>query len=111
MTMSTLQATSTLTRLRDRHGLSEVRLSVRLTPRADRDSIDGVGDGVLRARVSAPPVDGAANAALVRLIASELKVPKGAVWIVSGESSRSKIVAVDGVSRESIVARWPGLRV
>ena len=52
--------------------MSEVRIPIRLTPRADRDAIDGVGDGVLRARVSAPPVDGAANTALIRLIASEL---------------------------------------
>ena len=91
--------------------MSDVRIPIRLTPRADRDAIDGVGDGVLRARVSAPPVDGAANTALIRLIASELKVPKGSVRIVSGESSRSKVIAVDGVGPESIVARWPGLRV
>ena len=91
--------------------MSEVRIPIRLTPRADRDAIDGVGDGVLRARVSAPPVDGAANTALIRLIASELKVPKGSVRIVSGESSRSKVISVDGVGPESIVARWPGLRV
>jgi uncharacterized protein (TIGR00251 family) len=91
--------------------VSDVRIPIRLTPRADRDAIDGVGDGVLRARVSAPPVDGAANSALIRLIASELKVPKGSVRIVSGESSRSKVIAVDGVGPESIVARWPGLRV
>lgn len=88
-----------------------MRFSVRLTPRADRDAIEGVGDGVLRARVSAPPVDGAANAALVRLVASELKIPKGTVRIVGGESSRSKVIAIDDVSREAIVARWPGLRV
>jgi len=91
--------------------MSETRFSVRLTPRADRDAIEGVEDGVLRARVSSPPVDGAANAALVRLVASELDVPKGSVRIVSGASSRSKVVAVDGVGREAIVARWPGLRV
>ena len=91
--------------------MSEIRFSVRLTPRADRDAIDGVGDGALRVRVSAPPVDGAANVALVRLIASELKVPKSSVWIVSGESSRSKVIAVDDVGRAAIVARWPGLRV
>ena len=91
--------------------VSEIRFSVRLTPRADRDAIDGVRDGVLWVRVSAPPVDGAANVALQRLLASELKVPKGSVRIVSGQSSRSKVVALDGIGREAIVARWPGLRV
>ena len=91
--------------------MSEIRFSVRLTPRADRDAIDVVGDGVLRARVSAPPVDGAANAALIRLIAAQFDVANGSVRIVSGASSRSKVVSVDGVGREAIVARWPGLRV
>jgi len=91
--------------------VSEIRIPVRLTPRADRDAIDGVVDGILRCRVSAPPVDGAANTALVRLLASVLGVPKSAVRIVSGESSRSKVLAIDDASREAIVARWPGLRV
>ena len=77
-------------------------------PRRDRR---GGGRRPAGSGSSAPPVDGAANAALVRLLASELDVPKGSVRIVSGESSRSKVIAVDDVDRASIVARWPGLRV
>ena len=73
--------------------MTEVRIPVRLTPRAGRDAIDGVGDGVLRARVAVPPVDGAANAALIRLVAATLNVSNGSVRIVGGESSRSKVVA------------------
>ena len=91
--------------------MSEVRFRCRLTPRATLDAVDGVMDGVLRCRVSAPPVDGAANAALLRLLASDLDVPRRSIRLVGGESSRQKIVAVDDVSRESIVARWPSLRV
>ena len=91
--------------------MSEVRIPVRLTPRADRDAVTGVVDGSLHCRVTAPPVDGAANAALVRLIASVLGVPKGSVRIVQGESSRTKVVAVEAIGEEAIVARWPGLRV
>jgi len=68
-------------------------------------------DGILRVRVTAPPVDGAANDALLRLLASELRVPRRDVRLVSGETARQKIVAVDDVSNEAIVARWPGLRV
>ena len=90
---------------------SDVRFAVRLTPRAALDRIDGVTDGVLRARVGAPAVAGAANNALVRLIASELGVARTSVRIVAGASSRQKLVVVDGGDAEAIVARWPGLRV
>ena len=73
--------------------------------------MDGVVDGVLRVRVTAPPVDGAANDGLLRLLASELGVPRRALRLVSGETARHKVVAVDDVPSEAIVARWPGLRV
>jgi uncharacterized protein YggU (UPF0235/DUF167 family) len=90
----------------------ELRFMVRLTPRGGSDRIDGVGeDGMLRARVSEPPVDGAANDSLVRLLAGELDLPPSAVRIAVGTSSRSKIVAVSGLGRPAILARWPGLRL
>ena len=90
---------------------SDVRFAVRLTPRAALDRIDGVSDGVLRARVGAPAVEGAANNALVRLIAEELGVARSSVRIVAGASSRQKLVVVDGADPSAIVARWPGLKV
>ena len=92
-------------------GPTDVRFAVRLTPRAALDQIDGVSDGVLRARVGAPAVEGAANNALLRLIAEELGVAKTSVRIVAGASSRQKLVVVDGGDPEAIVARWPGLRI
>lgn len=73
--------------------------------------MDGVRDGVLHVRVSAPPVDGDANGALIRLIARELDVPSGAVRIVAGDHGRTKLIAVDGSTPEGLVARWPGLAV
>lgn len=82
-----------------------MRLRVRLTPRGGRDAIDGWSgaeprDGdegrVLKARVAAPPVDGAANAALVRLVASALGVPKSAVTVVAGQTARIKTLEIDG---------------
>jgi uncharacterized protein len=71
--------------------------------------VDGVVDGALKVRVAAPPVDGAANKALLRLLADELGVPKGAVTLASGESSRTKVVDVAGIGPEALAARWPGL--
>ena len=67
-------------------------------------------DGVLRARVAAPAVDGAANEALLRLLADELGVPRRDVRLVAGTTARTKVVAVDGVAPASLLARWPGLR-
>jgi uncharacterized protein (TIGR00251 family) len=90
---------------------TDVRFAVRLTPRASSNAIDGVVDGALRIRVTAPAVGGAANAALVDRLADSLGVARRDVRIVAGATSRQKLVVVDGVDREAIVARWPNLRV
>ena len=90
---------------------SDVRFAVRLTPRASAERVDGVVDGVLRARVTAPAVDGAANTALLRLIADALHVARRDVRIVAGATSRQKLVVVVGVDQEVVVATWPGLKV
>lgn len=90
---------------------TDVRFAVRLTPRAAVDRVDGVTDGVLRARVGAPAVEGQANNALIRLIAEELGVARSDVRIVAGATSRQKLIVIDGAEPEAIVARWPGLKV
>jgi uncharacterized protein YggU (UPF0235/DUF167 family) len=82
-----------------------------LTPRAGSDHVDGVVDGVLRAHVAAPAVAGAANQSLLRLIADELGIARRSVRLVAGASGRQKLVVVDGIEADAIVARWPGLRV
>ena len=87
-----------------------VRFSVRLTPRGGADRVDGVVDGVLRARVAAPAVDGAANQSLLRMLADVLDVPRRDVRLVAGTTARTKLIAVDGVGRERLLERWPGLR-
>ena len=86
-----------------------VRIAVRLTPRAGSDRIDGPTGGVLQARVHAPPVAGAANEALRRLVAGELGVPVSKVALVSGERTRRKVLEIEGVSRSQVEERWPGL--
>jgi uncharacterized protein (TIGR00251 family) len=78
-----------------------VRVRVRLTPRGGRDAIDGWakdadGRRLLKARVSAPPEDGRANAALIALLAKTLGVGRRAVRISAGETSRGKAVEIDG---------------
>ncbi|MBA2701266.1 MAG: DUF167 domain-containing protein [Chloroflexi bacterium] len=90
---------------------TDTRFAVRLTPRAAGEGVDGVVDGVLRVRVGAPAVGGAANLALIRLLAEELGVARSDVRIVAGATSRQKLIVVDGVSPELVVAHWPGLRV
>jgi len=84
------------------------RFRVRVTPRAGRDALEGVHEGVLRVRVAAPPVAGAANEALVRLLAQTLGVPRGAVRIVSGAAGRDKTVEVDDLDEAEV---WRRLRL
>lgn len=92
--------------------MPEVRFRVRLTPRAGGDRVGGVGeDGSLLARVAGAPADGAANAALLGLLARELRLPRAAVRLVRGATSRSKWIAVDGPGPAELAARWPGLLV
>ena len=83
--------------------------SVRLTPRGGSNRVDGVVDGVLRVRVTAPAVDGAANAALLRLLGDELHWPRSRLRLVAGATGRTKVVAVDGLEAAAVIERWPGL--
>jgi len=70
---------------------------VRVVPRASRSEIAGEHDGALRVRVTAPPVDGAANDEVIRLLARALGVTRSAVEIVSGQTSKTKRIRVRGV--------------
>jgi len=89
-----------------------VRLLVRLTPRGSRDLIESVGpQGELRVRVRAAPVEGAANVALLRLLAGELGLPLSAVVLERGATARLKRVRLDGVSADGLRERWPGVEV
>jgi uncharacterized protein (TIGR00251 family) len=90
---------------------SNVRFAVRLTPRSAVERVEDVVDGVLKVRVTAPAVEGAANNALVRILADELGIARRDVRIVAGATSRQKLVVIDGMDPAAIVARWPGLRV
>ena len=89
-----------------------VRLAVRLTPRAGRDGLDGIGTDangrrVLRVRLAAPPVDGAANEALIAFLARLLDLRKKDVIIRSGHTARTKIVELAGMP-DMLLARLDG---
>jgi uncharacterized protein YggU (UPF0235/DUF167 family) len=87
-----------------------VRFAVRVVPRGGRDAIDGVTDaGELRCRVSAAPADGAANKALLRLVADACGVPPSAVVLEAGATSRTKRLRVEGVTAAVLRDRWPDL--
>lgn len=84
-----------------------MRLAVRLTPRGGRDAIDGWATGpdgrpYLKARVSAPPVEGEANAALTVLLAKTLGVSKSSVRIAAGQTGRLKSVEIEGLSEADV---------
>ena len=83
-------------------------LEVRVLPRAPRSTLGGVRDGALLVRLAAPPVDGAANDALVALLARALDVPRRAVSIVSGDRARRKRLHIDGLSPAAVQARLTG---
>lgn len=76
---------------------------MRLRPRGHRDELIGIVDGVLQARVTAPPVDGRANKALCKLIAKRAGVAPSRVAVVRGAKSRDKLVRVDGVGRAELL--------
>lgn len=79
-----------------------VEIDVRVIPRAGKSAIAGERDGRMLIRVAAPPVEGAANDAIIELLAKLLDCPRRAVRIVSGEKSRSKRLAVDGVTADEV---------
>ena len=86
-----------------------VELAVLVQPRASRSRVVGEHAGLLKIQLAAPPVDGAANDALVELLSEVLGVPRRAVRLVAGETSRRKRVRVDGVAPgEATVRLSPG---
>jgi uncharacterized protein (TIGR00251 family) len=75
-----------------------VTLALKVQPRASKNEIAGERGGELVVRVTAPPVDSAANEAVIRLIAEALGCPRSAVSLIRGETSRHKVLHVTGVS-------------
>jgi uncharacterized protein len=79
-----------------------VRITVRVQPRASSNTIVGVHGDALKVQLTAPPVDGAANEALVELLRDAFGIAGRAVTIVSGASARTKVVELEGVTEDRV---------
>ncbi len=84
------------------HRGGSVQFAVHVQPRASRSEVAGVHGDALKVRLLAPPVDGAANEALVDFLADLFAVARRAIRIVSGATSRSKVVEIDGITDEAV---------
>ena len=82
-----------------------VSLSVKVQPRASKNEIGEPAGDELKIKVTAPPVDSAANEAVLRLVAETLDCPRGAVQLVRGNTSRHKQLIVQGLSVETVMER------
>ncbi|MGZ3665110.1 MAG: DUF167 domain-containing protein [Ktedonobacterales bacterium] len=87
------------------HEHGELILAVRVTPRASRETLTLEDDGILCVRLTAPPLEGAANEALISLLADRLRLPKRAVTIVRGAALRDKHIAITGITADELRAR------
>jgi len=81
---------------------------VRLIPRASRNEVEGITGNALKVRVMAPPVEGAANKALIKLLAERLKVRKSQIEIVAGRTSQHKMISVVGLQPSEVEERLFG---
>ena len=82
-------------------------IEVRVIPRAGRSEVAGTRDGALLVRINAPPVDGAANAELIVLLADTLEVPRRNITITAGATSKRKRVKVVGITADRAASRLP----
>jgi len=85
------------------NGQKGAALAIRVTPRSSKNEITEImNDGTIRVRLTAPPVEGKANEALVAFLAEVLDIPKSRIEIVAGETGRDKLVSVLGMDAESV---------
>ncbi len=85
---------------RNKGAMSSATFSIRIQPRASQNEIIVMEGGGFKIRLTAPPVDGAANDALIRFLADTLSVTRSQIEIVSGHTSKNKIVRIEGIGKE-----------
>jgi len=84
---------------------SKAKISLRVYPNAAKSEVVDFANGVLQVRVAAPPVKGKANQELITFLSQVLGVSKAALTIIKGHTSRSKVIAIDGLSQEEVI-QW-----
>ncbi len=78
------------------------RITVKVKPRSSTQAVEGWVDEILVVRLTTPPVDGAANKSLLKMISKKLGIARNRVRIVSGEKSRNKVLEIEGLDSEEI---------
>jgi uncharacterized protein (TIGR00251 family) len=79
-----------------------VTFPVRVLPRSSRNEVAGITGDALKVKLTAPPVEGAANKLLIEFLSEKLRVPKSRIGIVSGQTGRNKLVSVSGMNRDEL---------
>lgn len=88
--------------IKEKEGL--ISVAVYVQPRASKNEIAGIFNGALKVRLTSPPVEGAANTLLVKFLAKKLGISASGLKIISGETSRRKIVEIRDVTKEEVLA-------
>jgi uncharacterized protein len=83
----------------------KVSISIKVQPKASRNEIAGYKDGFLKIRVQAPPDKGAANEAVIKLLAARLQLPRKAVSLKTGLTGRTKRIEIEGLTEEEVTRR------
>jgi len=88
-----------------RDGRGSAHLAIRVQPRASRSQITGLHGEAIKVQLTAPPVEGKANKALIALFAKLLRLPKGAITVARGQSGRDKVLRFEGVTCVELTER------
>jgi len=83
-----------------------IRLAAKVTPNAGRNEITGFKEGVLQVRIAAPPDKGKANKELANFLSERLGIKKSSITIIKGQTSRNKVIFIEGISGEEVIKRF-----
>jgi len=91
-------------------GEKKTTLTVHIQPRAKRSEVLGFTDGILRLKIAAPPIEGKANKEVINYLSDILDIPKSSIDMEHGHTSKIKVIAINGLDRESIYERVEAVR-